>query len=81
MASDSVQQQLKSASEGAKSIISLKTSLDSYNSFYLGLIAYTDGVSSAEIGAAQLNEGACTLKEGTAALCSGATNYITEFYS
>ena len=72
MASDSVQQQLKSASEGAKSIISLKTSLDSYNSFYLGLIAYTDGVSSAEIGAAQLNEGACTLKEGTAALCSGA---------
>lgn len=77
MASDSVQQQLKSASEGAQSIISLKTSLDSYNNFYLGLLAYTDGVYSAENGAAQLNDGANTLKNGTSALCNG----VNELYS
>ncbi len=71
MASDSVQQQLKAASDGAKSLISLKTSLDSYNNFYLGLLAYTDGVYSAENGAAQLNKGADALKDGTSALRDG----------
>lgn len=72
MASEEVQAQLTVASEGAKKIISLKTSLDSYNAFYLGLRSYTDGVDSAAAGAVKLNSGAATLKDGTVQLKGGA---------
>ena len=72
MASDTVQSQLTAASEGAKTLISLKASLDDYNAFYLGLLSYTKGVDTAAAGADQLNSGADQLKEGTAALKEGA---------
>lgn len=72
MASDAIQAQLAAASEGAKSIISLKASLDSYNAFYLGLHSYTNGVDSAASGAVKLQNGADTLKDGSAALKAGA---------
>lgn len=72
MASDTVQSQLTAASEGAKTLISLKASLDDYNAFYLGLLSYTQGVDTAAAGADQLNSGAGQLKEGTAALKEGA---------
>lgn len=72
MASDEVQSKLAAASEGAKSIIALKTSLDSYNAFYLGLLSYTDGVAAAADGAADLASGASDLKDGTGQLRSGA---------
>lgn len=72
MASDAVQSQLKAASEGAKSIITLKASLDSYNSFYLGLRSYTSGVADAAAGAGKLTDGAAALKDGTAQLNTGA---------
>lgn len=72
MASDTVQSQLTAASEGAKTLISLKASLDDYNTFYLGLLSYTQGVDTAAAGADQLNSGADQLKEGTAALKEGA---------
>lgn len=72
MAGEEVQTKLKAASEGAKSIISLKASLDNYNAFYLGLIAYTNGVSEAANGAKQLDSGAAELKNGTAKLSAGA---------
>ena len=72
MASDEVQAKLTAASEGAKSIIALKTSLDSYNAFYLGLLTYTGGVASAADGAATLASGAADLKNGTAQLKDGA---------
>ena len=72
MASDEVKAKLAAASEGAKSIISLKTSLDSYNAFYLGLLAYTNGVASAADGASSLASGASDLKDGTAQLKAGA---------
>lgn len=74
MASDAVQSQLSAASDGAKSIISLKSSLDSYNSFYLGLLTYTNGVASAANGAATLSSGASDLKSGTAQLKAGASS-------
>ena len=74
MASDTVQSQISAASEGAKSIISLKESLDSYNSFYLGLLTYTDGVASAANGAATLSSGTSDLKGGTAQLKEGASS-------
>ena len=73
MESDEVQSKLAAASEGAKSIISLKTSLDSYNAFYIGLLTYTGGVASAAEGAEKLASGASDLKDGTAQLKDGAS--------
>lgn len=72
MASDAVQSQLTAASEGAKAVIALKASLDSYNAFYLGLYAYTDGVAEAASGAGQLKSGAAALNNGADALDQGA---------
>lgn len=72
MVSDEVQSQLSMASEGAKTIISLKASLDSYNSFYLGLRSYTNGVDSAASGASSLSSGSAALKDGTEQLKTGA---------
>ena len=66
MASDAVQSQLQAAAEGAQSIIKLKASLDSYASFYYGLLTYTAGVASAA-------EGAGTLRDNLPALVSGVT--------
>lgn len=72
MASDAVQSQLQAASEGAKSLIALKASLDSYNSFYLGLRSYTAGVADAAAGASELKSGAGSLQSGAAQLQQGA---------
>ena len=72
MASNEVKSKLAAASEGAKSIIALKTSLDSYNAFYLGLLTYTNGVASAADGASALASGASVLKYGTAQFKDGA---------
>ncbi len=71
MASDEVKAKLEAASEGSKAIIKLKASLDSYNSFYLGLVTYTNGVAAAAKGAADLNTGILTLKDGTSMLKGG----------
>lgn len=76
MSSDAVQAQLSAAAEGAKSVIALKSSLDSYNAFYLGLITYTSGVSSAAAGANELKTGADALKAGTAELSAGAAELL-----
>ncbi len=72
MASDAVQSVLTAASEGAKSVISLKSALDSYHAFYLGLVTYTGGVADAAGGAAELQSGAAELKNGTSELKGGA---------
>lgn len=72
MQSDAVQSQLAAASEGSRTIIELKTSLDSYNAFYLGVLSYTSGVDSAASGAGELSDGVSGLKDGTAALKAGA---------
>lgn len=73
MASDAVQAQLTAASEGAQAIITLKASLDSYNTFYVGLQTYTAGVASAASGSAELYTGASDLQDGTESLKSGAS--------
>ena len=73
MASDEVQQKLQEASEGAKAVIELKSSLDSYNTFYLGLLQYTDGVSTAASGAEKVDQGASSLKDGAAQLKDGTS--------
>ena len=76
MSSDAVKAQLSAAAEGAKSVIALKSSLDSYNAFYLGLITYTSGVSSAAAGANELKTGADALKAGTSELSAGAAELL-----
>lgn len=72
MESDAVQSQLAAASEGAQSVIALKTSLDSYNAFYLGLKSYTAGVAQAASGAGELKAGLDSLRDGSEKLSSGA---------
>lgn len=74
MASPEIQAQLQAAAEGAKAVIALKSSLDSYNGFYLGVLAYTSGVSSATAGANELIAGANTLKGGMDSLTAGVNN-------
>ncbi len=72
MASDEVQSKLASASAGAQSLISLKSQLDSYNVFYIGLLTYTDGVSQAASGASKLLSGVSSVKYGADQLNKGA---------
>lgn len=73
MASPAVQEKLQAASEGAKAIIGLKASLDSYNSFYLGLRTYTAGVAQAAAGAGDLLVGTNALKGGLDTLTGGVS--------
>lgn len=83
MASDEVQAQLAAAREGLKSIITLKASLDSYNTFYLGLKSYTAGVADAAAGAGTLKAGTDNLKAGTSQLSAGASELydgVIKFY-
>lgn len=71
MAGEEVQSKLAAASEGAKSVISLKASLDGYNTFYLGLADYTTSVAKAASGAIELKNGANELSKGTDTLYNG----------
>ena len=68
MQSEAVQAQIAAACEQSASLVTLKAQLDSYNTFYTGLIAYTNGASDAASGAAQLKAGADTLQSGAAQL-------------
>ena len=68
MQSEAVQAQIAAACEQGASLVTLKAQLDSYNTFYTGLIAYTNGASDAASGAAQLKAGADTLQSGAAQL-------------
>lgn len=74
MASEEIQNQLNAAAEGAKAITALKASLDSYNGFYQGVIAYTKGADQATAGAGDLKAGADTLKGGVDTLNSGISS-------
>ena len=75
MESDEVQAQIQTAIDnaaaGAESIKNLKKQLDSYSTFYYGIIDYTNGVVSASSGAEKLSEGSTQLKSGTATLKKG----------
>lgn len=52
------------------------TSLDSYNTFYQGVLAYTAGVKEAADGSAKVNAGAKQLKDGAAELKAGASQLV-----
>ena len=67
-----VQAKYDEAAAGRQTISDLKASLDSYNTFYTGLKAYTDGVSSAADGAAAILTGSSDLCTGAGQLTDGA---------
>ena len=73
MESDEVKAKLAAAAEGAKTISELKTSLDSYKTFYNGLLTYTGGVAAAADGAEKLASGVAELKDGISQLSDGAS--------
>lgn len=52
------------------------TSLDSYNEFYQGILAYTAGVKSASDGSAKVNAGAAELKSGAEQLKAGTDQLV-----
>ena len=58
------------------SVESAIKSLDSYNTFYQGVLAYTAGVKDAADGSAKVNAGAKQLKDGTAELKNGAAQLV-----
>lgn len=69
-----IQAGVDSAASGAASQISaLKSQLDSYNTFYQGVLSYTSGVSQAASGASQLRDGAGQLVGGVDQLAGGAS--------
>ncbi len=70
---EEMQAKLAAAQEGIKSLTDLKASLDSYNTFYLGLQSYTEGVAKSAAGAGDLKTGTEDLKEGADQLSQGAT--------
>lgn len=86
MASEEVQSQitagLAQASAGAESIHALKAQLDSYQTFYQGLITYTNGVADAAAGANTLNavmpefiSGMTELRDGALQLSNGLAEF------
>lgn len=76
MNSEEVKSQIQAgvvkAQAGRKLLQALKTQLDSYNTFYQGLLSYTAGVDQANEGAQQILAGTYTLKDGTGSLVTGA---------
>ena len=76
MNSDEVKAQINAAaaqaSEGAKQLLALRQQLDSYNTFYTGLKAYTAGVSDAKAGAIKINSSMPDLIDGVKKLRDGA---------
>lgn len=67
-----IQAKLAAAQEGIEALTELKASLDSYNTFYLGLQSYTAGVAKSAEGAGSLKTGTDALKDGSAQLKDGA---------
>ncbi len=68
-----MQAKLAEAQAGIEALTELKASLDSYNTFYLGLQSYTEGVAKSAEGAGNLKTGADSLKDGADQLSAGAT--------
>ena len=76
MNSDEVKAQINAAaaqaSAGAQQLLALRQQLDSYNTFYMGLKAYTAGVAEAKAGAVKINGSMPDLIDGVKKLRSGA---------
>ena len=76
-AASSTMNQPVSYASVAGDLQSALASLDSYNAFYQGLIAYTNGVASANDGAAKLAAGTTQVADGATKLVSGSDDLFT----
>ena len=76
MQGEEVQSQIEAAvakaAAGRQSLTALKAQLDSFNTFYKGVIDYTNGVDEASGGADKILGGTAELKSGTQKLANGA---------
>ncbi len=70
-------QYMSTFASAVPTLTAAKASLDSYNTFYQGLLAYTTGVASANDGAAKLAAGSTQLADGAAKLVSGSDSLFT----
>ena len=64
MESEEVRSQIEAAEQKAAQLQAAIGQLDSFKTFYEGVISYTDGVQTAADGAGDLSEGAAALKDG-----------------
>ena len=67
---------MKTFGEAVPTLTATKASLDSYNTFYQGLLAYTAGVASANAGATRLAAGTTQLVDGADKLASGSKDLL-----
>ena len=65
------------AESGAGSVQALMAQLDSYKTFYDGVLAYTSGVDTAYAGSEKLVECSAQVKEGATSLSIGASSLQT----
>lgn len=76
MNSEQVQAQISEGvqrmASGSASLQALKNQLDSYNTFYQGVISYTAGVDEANSGAIQILSGTDEVKSGSGELVNGS---------
>ena len=70
------QEYMKTFASAVPALTAAKASLDNYNSFYQGLLAYTTGVASANDGAAKLAAGTTQVAGGADKLVSGSKNLL-----
>ena len=77
MNSEQVQTQISEgvqrAAGGKASLKALKQQLDSYNTFYNGILSYTAGVDQANSGAMQILNGTYAVKNGSGELANGSS--------
>mgnify|MGYP002674195713 FL=1 len=71
------QEYMSTFASAIPALTAAKTSLDNYNTFYQGLLAYTAGVASANEGAAKLAAGTTQVTDGANKLVSGSDNLFT----
>lgn len=67
-----IEQAVAKAAAGVQQLTALKEQLDSYNTFYQGVLAYTAGAGTAADGAQQLTAGAKQLTDGAQQLSDGS---------
>lgn len=67
-----IEQAVAKAAAGVQQLTTLKEQLDSYNTFYQGVLVYTAGADTAAAGAQQLTDGARQLTDGSTRLSDGA---------
>lgn len=70
------QEYMKTFASAVPALTAAKASLDNYNTFYQGLLAYTTGVASANDGAAKLAAGTTQVAGGADKLVSGSKNLL-----